>query len=220
MGKNSSVISSSSWTLGVKFIERGVSLAVYIMLARFLSVEEFGVVAFAMLFLEFITVFTSSGVKDFILTRKEVSSSFIDTCTYSVIFISIAISSIFYLVMDFFFIDKSEMMKDVFQVLLFLPAISSFNIVQTALLQRSYNFKNLSLRNLVSTIIAGLLSIYCAYDGYGAWALVLYQYCKVIIDTIILQILVKYRPNFHFSLRYFKECYKFSLPLLFSEIMN
>ncbi|HAG30717.1 MAG TPA: hypothetical protein DCL39_14755, partial [Alteromonas macleodii] len=122
MGKNSSVISSSSWTLGVKFIERGVSLAVYIMLARFLSVEEFGVVAFAMLFLEFITVFTSSGVKDFILTRKEVSSSFIDTCTYSVIFISIAISSIFYLVMDFFFIDKSEMMKDVFQVLLFLPA--------------------------------------------------------------------------------------------------
>lgn len=102
MGKNSSVISSSSWTLGVKFIERGVSLAVYIMLARFLSVEEFGVVAFAMLFLEFITVFTSSGVKDFILTRKEVSSSFIDTCTYSVIFISIAISSIFYLVMDFF----------------------------------------------------------------------------------------------------------------------
>lgn len=220
MGKNSSVISSSSWTLGVKFIERGVSLAVYIMLARFLSVEEFGVVAFAMLFLEFITVFTSSGVKDFILTRKEISSSFIDTCTYSVIFISIAISSIFYLVMDVFFIDKSEMMKDVFKVLLFLPAISSFNIVQTALLQRSYNFKNLSLRNLISTIIAGVVSLYCAYNDYGAWALVLYQYCKVMIDTVILQILVKYRPNFHFSIQHFKECYKFSLPLLFSEIMN
>ncbi|AGP85308.1 oligosaccharide flippase family protein [Alteromonas mediterranea] len=220
MGKNSSVISSSSWTLGVKFIERGVSLAVYIMLARFLSVEEFGVVAFAMLFLEFITVFTSSGVKDFILTRKEISSSFIDTCTYSVVFISIAISSIFYLVMDVFFIDKSETMKDVFKVLLFLPAISSFNIVQTALLQRSYNFKNLSLRNLISTIIAGVVSLYCAYNDYGAWALVLYQYCKVMIDTVILQILVKYRPNFHFSTQHFKECYKFSLPLLFSEIMN
>ena len=134
MKKKGSVLNSSSWTLGVKFIERGVSLIIYIMLARFLSIEEFGVVAFAMLFLEFITVIISSGVKDFILTRKEVNKIFIDTCTFSVVTVSILVSILFYLVMDLFFIDKSELMQDVFKVLLLLPAISSFNIVQTALL--------------------------------------------------------------------------------------
>ncbi|CAD5280417.1 oligosaccharide flippase family protein [Alteromonas sp. 154] len=220
MGKTISVLNSSSWTLGVKFVERGVSLAIYIMLARFLSVEEFGVVAFAMLFLEFITVIISSGVKDFILTRKEVNNIFIDTCTFSVVLVSILVSLIFYLVMDLFFINKSDLMQDVFKVLLFLPAISSFNIVQTALLQRNFSFKSLSLRNLLSTLVAGIISVYCAFDDYGAWALVIYQYCKVIIDTIILQVIVKYRPGLTFSFTYFKECYKFSIPLLGSEIMN
>ena len=220
MKKKSSVLNSSSWTLGVKFIERGVSLIIYIMLARFLSIEEFGVVAFAMLFLEFITVIISSGVKDFILTRKEVNKIFIDTCTFSVVTVSILVSILFYLVMDLFFIDKSELMQDVFKVLLLLPAISSFNIVQTALLQRNFNFKSLSLRNLFSTLVAGSISVYCAFDGYGAWALVINQYCKVILDTIILQVIVKYKPGFSFSYTYFKECYSFSIPLLVSEIMN
>jgi O-antigen/teichoic acid export membrane protein len=68
--------------------------------------------------------------------------------------------------------------------------------------------------------VAGVISVYCAFDGFGAWALVINQYCKVIIDTIILQIIVKYRPGFSFSYKYFKECYSFSIPLLVSEIMN
>jgi O-antigen/teichoic acid export membrane protein len=220
MKKKGSVLNSSSWTLGVKFIERGVSLIIYIMLARFLSIEEFGVVAFAMLFLEFITVIISSGVKDFILTRKEVNKIFIDTCTFSVVTVSILVSILFYLVMDLFFIDKSELMQDVFKVLLLLPAISSFNIVQTALLQRNFNFKSLSLRNLFSTLVAGAISVYCAFDGYGAWALVINQYCKVIVDTIILQVIVKYKPGLSLSYTYFKECYRFSIPLLVSEVMN
>lgn len=220
MATNISVLSSSAWTVGGKFFERAFSLIVYIMLARLLSVEQFGVVAFSLLFLEFITVLINSGVKDFIITRKEVDSKLVDTCTFSVIAVSIFVVIIFLALIDVFFRDKSQLMRDIFIVMLFIPVISSFNIIQVALLQRDNKFKSLSLRSIASTFIAGSFALFFAYDGYGAWALVINHYCRIIIDTIILQVVVKYRPGFQFSSKYFKECYRFSLPLLLSEIMN
>lgn len=220
MATNISVLSSSAWTVGGKFFERAFSLVVYVMLARLLSVEQFGVVAFSLLFLEFIAVLITSGVKDFIITRKEVNNKLIDTCTFSVIAISILVVILFFSLIDIFFNDKSQLMRDIFMVMIFIPVISSFNIIQVALLQRDNKFKSLSFRSVFSTFIAGTTALYFAYDGYGAWALVVNQYCKIIIDTITLQIIVKYKPSFQFSFTYFKECYRFTLPLLLSEVMN
>ena len=133
MSKDNSALSSSSWMVGLKFVERIFSLVIYIFLARLLTVEEFGVVAFSILILEFVAVFTSSGVKDYILTSKDISKPLINTCIFSVIGVSLTISLAFYFSMNIVFADKSDLMKDVFEVLIFLPLISSFNIVQTAL---------------------------------------------------------------------------------------
>ena len=219
-GSKNSALSSSVWTIGVKFVERGLALVTYIILARFLSVEEFGVVAFALLFLEFITVLIGSGVRDYVVTRKEINDLLIDTCTYSVLIISLIISLLFYLLMDIFVGDKSQLIKDVLLVLLLLPTFSAINIIQTALLQRNFKYKSLSIRGLISTTVSGLIGVYFAYQGYGAWALVITHYCRVFINTAILQYVVRYVPRLHFSLCYFKECYRFSLPLLGSEVLN
>lgn len=220
MAKGNSALSSSSWMVGLKFVERIFSLVIYIFLARLLTVEEFGVVAFSILILEFIAVFTSSGVKDYILTKVDINKRLINTCILSVIGVSLTISFSFYLAMSFIFADKSQLMKDVFEVLIFLPLISSLNIVQTALVQRRKEFKTLSLRSLLSNFIAGSVGLLFAIEGFGAWALVIQQYVRVILDTVILQFIVRYTPTLDVSFTEFKNCYKFSIPLLASEVMN
>ncbi|CAI4162923.1 Polysaccharide biosynthesis family protein [Alteromonas macleodii] len=220
MSKDNSALSSSSWMVGLKFVERIFSLVIYIFLARLLTVEEFGVVAFSILILEFVAVFTSSGVKDYILTSKDISKPLINTCIFSVIGVSLTISLAFYFSMNIVFADKSDLMKDVFEVLIFLPLISSFNIVQTALVQRRKEFKKLSLRGLFSNVVAGFVGLFFAFKGLGAWALVIQQYVRVVLDTVILQFIVKYIPTFDMSFTELKACYRFSIPLLASEVMN
>ncbi|AIF98657.1 oligosaccharide flippase family protein [Alteromonas australica] len=216
----SSALSSSVWTIGVKMVERIFALIIYIFLARYLTVEEFGAVAFAMLFLEFITVLIGSGVKDYLLTRKDVNDTLINTCVYSVFGITLTVSLLFYLITTFIFSDKSTLIHNVLLALLFLPSISSFNIVQTSVLQHRNQYKSLSIRSFIATLISGLVGLYFAFKGYGAWALVINQYCSVIINTIILQYIVRYRPRLEFSILQFKECIQFSLPLLGAEILN
>jgi len=101
-----------------------------------------------------------------------------------------------------------------------LPFIASLNIIQTALLQRSFLFKSLSLRSLFSTILAGVIGVLMAHHGYGVWALILNKYVKVAIDTIFMLYITKYIPAFEFSVADFKNVYRFGIPLLLSEALN
>lgn len=148
-----------------------ISFIIYIMLARFLDIVEFGIVAFCVLFMEFLSMLINTGVREYVVTRKEISKLFINTCFLSTMAVAIAIVAFFW---NFhFFYTRTPSLKEVFQVLMFLPLLSSFNSVQIALLQHKFAFKQLAIRSFISTFIAGIVGVVYAYYGYGAWALVI-----------------------------------------------
>lgn len=217
---NSKALSSSFWTVGVGVVDRLIAFAIYLVLARFLGVEEFGAVAFSILFIEFIVIVINSGIKELLVSKDSVNSTLINTCFYSVMLSAFFLIILFYFSIDFIFSDKSVLTIDVLKALAFLPIISSFNIIQVALLQREFSFKSLSLRSLLSTLLSGLVGILMAMNGFGAWALVFNKYIKVIIDTIFMLSITKFIPSLKFSLVDFKMLYRFGLPLLLSEVMG
>lgn len=209
------------WMMSLSISEKIFSFGIYILLARFLDIVEFGIVAFCMLFLEFLTLLINSGVREYIVTRKETSKLLINTCFFSIMTISLILVALFFQIFTYFLPeDSSPLLENVLQVMIFLPIISSFNTVQISILQRKQAFKQLSIRNLISTSIAGVIGVLFAYNGYGAWALVINKYIAVILNSFILQYLVRFIPNFEFSFDIFKKCYRFSIPLLLSEILN
>ena len=221
MSNKNGVVSSSMWMMGLSISEKIFSFGIYILLARFLDIVEFGIVAFCVLFLEFLTLLINSGVREYLVTRKETSKLLINTCFISIMSIAVLLVAVFFQVFTYFLPeDSSPLLTEVLQVMIFLPIVSSFNTVQISILQRRLAFKQLSIRNLISTSIAGLVGVFFAYNGYGAWALVINKYTAVILNSLILQYLVRYIPSFQFSIAIFKECYRFSIPLLLSEILN
>ena len=214
------VLSSSFWTLGVGVVDRFAAFIIYIVLARYLGVEEFGVVAFSILFIEFIFLVINSVVNEFIVSKDSINSTFINTCFYSVMLSAFVLIFLFYFSIDLLFYDKNSLTIDVLKALAFLPFISSFNIIQVALLQREFSFKSISLRSLLSTLLAGFVGVIMAINGFGAWALVFNKYIKVIIDTVFMLYITKFIPALEFSVEDFKNAYRFGIPLLLSEVMN
>tara|TARA_R110000751_G_scaffold307820_2_gene432295 strand:- start:67781 stop:69205 length:1425 start_codon:yes stop_codon:yes gene_type:complete len=209
------------WMMGLSISEKAFSFAIYIVLARFLDVDEFGIVAFCLLFLEFIAMLINSGVREYLVTRKDTSDLLINTCFISIMIVSFIIVGIFFQVFTYFLPDDSSpLLSEVLKVMIFLPILTSFNTVQISILQREFAFKQLAIRNLLSTVLAGALGVTLAYQGYGIWSLVIYKCAAVIINSIILQYLVRFIPSFKFSVAIFKSCYRFSIPLLLSEILN
>lgn len=219
MSKNAA--SSSMWMMGLSIGEKAFAFAIYVILARLLDIIEFGIVAFCALFLDFLVMLISTGVREYIVTRKEISKLFINTCFISIMVGAVVVVGVFsQLFMLFLPDDASLLLEQVFQVLIFLPLLAGFNTVQIALLQRDFKFKQLAIRSMISTVVAGITSVWFAYDGYGAWALVIYKYMLVILDTIILFYITRFLPSLQFSFEIFKGCYRFSIPLIMSEVFN
>lgn len=219
MSKNA--VNSSMWMMGLSIGEKAFSFAIYVILARLLDILEFGVVAFCVLFLDFLAILITTGVREYIVTRKDISKLLINTCFISVSFIAIVVVTLFLQLFTLFLPeDSTPLLEQVFQVLIFLPLFSSINTVQIALLQREFEFKQLAIRSLISTVVAGSISVWFAYDGYGAWSLVIYKFGLVILDTIILFYITRFLPTLQFSFDIVKDVYRFCIPLLLSEVFN
>ena len=81
-------------------------------------------------------------------------------------------------------------------------------------------FKKFFVSTLIGTIISAIVGIWMAYNGFGVWALVTQQLTNMIIDTIILWIIVKWRPIFKFSFERLKHLFKFGWRMLCSGLID
>ena len=70
--------------------------------------------------------------------------------------------------------------------------------MQNAYVSRKMIFKKFFICTSVGTIGSAIVGIWMAYRGYGAWALVAQQLFNTGVDTIMLWIVVKWRPKLQF----------------------
>lgn len=76
------------------------------------------------------------------------------------------------------------------------------------------------MATLIGTIISAIIGITMAYNGFGVWALVAQQLTNTIIGTIMLWIIVPWRPTLEFSLNKLKNLYKFGWKILCSSLID
>ena len=81
-------------------------------------------------------------------------------------------------------------------------------------------FKRFFFSTLGGTIVAGVIGLAMAYCGCGVWALVAQQVINLAIDTMILWITVRWRPNFVFSFERLKVLFSFGWKLLVSSLLD
>ncbi|MGB5447086.1 MAG: oligosaccharide flippase family protein [Psychromonas sp.] len=212
---------SSAWHMGAAMVNKIIILLVYVVIARFIEIEEFGYVAFAYLIFQFLSIFIGAGIKENLVKRDNWDDEYASSAFWLLLLISIIISILSVIIIPpiiTHFYNKD--MANIFISMSFIPIISAFRIIQTAKMEREFLYKSLAIRNVLASVIAGVVGIYLAIEGYGAWALVYNKFIFAVVSVLLLWWLSGFIPKFKFSKTDIKELYKFSLPIMGVEIIT
>jgi O-antigen/teichoic acid export membrane protein len=98
--------------------------------------------------------------------------------------------------------------------------ISSFGIVQLALITRSMSFKSNALIETVSCVLSGLVGISMARFEYGVWSLVGLNLSRQTFRVVLLWAVRDWRPRGRFCPASMRSMWAYSSKLLYSSIFH
>ncbi|MBC1241941.1 MOP flippase family protein [Nostoc sp. 2RC] len=198
-----------------------VSLGVFLILARLLGPETFGLIALSTIFLNFLQVFLDQGLSQAIVQRQDIEKEHLDTAFWTNLGVSglAAILSIACagLIANLF---KEPQITPIIRCLSLGFIISAFSSVQEATFQRKLAFKSLAIRSLIAVVIGGIVGVTMAFMGFGVWSLVGQQLTNSFVQVLVLWSVSDWRPGLRFSQKHFKELFSFGVNVMGMNLFN
>lgn len=217
--QNNILFSNLIWKFGERFLAQIVSFVVSIVLARMLMPEDYGVISLILVFITFADVFVTSGFSTSLIQKKDADETDFST----IFFCSFAVSIVIYVILFF----AAPLIADFYSIPILAPIlrvfslripISSYNSIQHAYVSRNMLFKKFFFSTLFGTMLSGALGVLAAYNGLGAWALIIQYMTNTIVDTIILRFTIQWRIKFEFSKKSAISLMKYGWKILAADL--
>lgn len=181
----------------------------------------FGSIALVMVFITILNVFVDSGFGSALIQKKEAdqldfSTVFyfnivMCTCLYILMFMCSPIIASFY--------NDTELIP-VVRVLSLTIIISGLKNVQQSYVSKNLLFKKLFAVNISASIVGATVGISLAFLDFQIWAIVYQQISSMIVSTIFLWLIVKWRPQLIFSWQRLKGLFSYGWKLLLSALLD
>lgn len=200
------------WGLIGRFAPQGLHLLTTMVLARFLTPEDFGTIGVLSIIFVVANTLLDAGLGGSLIKEKEISK--LDCSTISVfnITVSLIIYAILFICSDeiehYFEIDG---LSNIVKAISLVFPCTAFGIVPKAILNRNLAFKQSCNNAILGALGASLLAIIAAILNAGVYALVIYQVSVSAITVTCNYISSKYK----FSIRYSHSSLKKLLPFGF-----
>lgn len=213
-------IRSVKWSALMEAVTRAANPVVNIILARLLTPDDFGVVAIAIVAINFSQIFWDAGLRQTLVQTKDAPEEAAHVVFWTNIFLGILIYGIlFFLAPSLAIYFNSPASGPVLRVLGFQIFLGSLSSVQQGLFVRDLDFRRLFWIKLLTAFVPGVFSISMAYLGYGVWALVVGTLIGQIINLILLWYFSPWRPKFHYDLKLARNMFKFGLWVLTESVV-
>ena len=215
------VMGNMVWRLAERYGAQIVQFIVSIVLARILLPEIYGTIALITVFITILQVFIDSGFGNALIQKKDADDLDFSTVFYfNIILCGILYIAIFFLAPVIANFYENVNLTPVIRVLSLSLVFSSLKNVQQAYVSRNMQFKKFFFATLFGTIISAVVGILMAYRGFGVWAIVAQNLTNLALDTLILWIIVKWRPKLMFSFERLKQLFSFGWKLLVSALLE
>ena len=209
------------WNAINTYANQGLAFVVGIVLARLLSPSDYGLVGMTGIFFAISGVFIDSGFGSALVQKKDRNED--DYCT--VFYVNLTVSIFFYIIL---FIIAPYIAAFFEQPLLRdLTRVSALTLIINALVSTSRNklyvavdFKTTTKISITTTIIAGIIAMYCAYSGYGVWTFVIQGLVSAVTSAILVFYFVKWIPKRKFSVASFKRLFGYGSKILVASLIS
>lgn len=214
------VISSFLWKFLERFSVQVSSFIISIVLARLLMPEEYGIIALVLVFINLASVIVEGGFSTALIQKQEYNNKDFSTVFWISICVSIVLYIIIYIsspIISQFY--KNPELVDVIRIISISVLFGAINSVQRAYISKMMLFDKLFKSSFISVVISGIIGIVLAYRGFGVWALVVQYVLSQFLNSVILWIIVKWRPLLIVSYSSFKSLYDYGWKILLTNLM-
>lgn len=198
-----------------------IDFAVYAYLARILTLEEFGLVGFCFLFIEFANTLVNAGVNQNLVQRKTWDDNYAASTMTFVFGMGLVVAAcLVFIGAPIAHYSYSDVAAYVVASLAPITIIMSLQVVVTGKLLREFKNKQMGTAKFIATVLSAIVIIALAEMGYGLWSLVIGKLVNAALEFALLTYVSKFKPRFHFDREDNKELISFCLPLLWMTIMT
>ena len=202
-------------------IQQILNLVFGIILARWLTKEDYGMVGMLMVFSALAGTLQEGGFISALNKRKEASREDFN----SVFWFNVVIGGLLYLLLFFcaplisaFYREPELTPLARFVFLGFF--ISAFNISPRAVLFRELRVRETTIMGFAAMVISGLVGVGMVFFGYSYWGLATQGVVYALVITIMSYYYSGFRPMLRFSARPIREMIGFSGKLIVTYIFN
>lgn len=214
-------ISGTKWSAIEKFSVQGARFLLGIIMARLLSPDDYGIISMITIFIVISETFVDSGFSLALVRQKSSSDKDFSTVFYFNILLSLFCYGLLFLtapfVADFF---NVPLITSILRIQSLTIIINSFMAVHVAKMTIDLDFRAISLRSLLSSILSGIIGVSMAYFDFGVWALVGQTIAAAVINLIFVMSYCRWIPKLQFSKDSFNRLFGFGRNMLIVNIIN
>ena len=160
-----------------------------IILSRELGANDYGIVGFALIFINFLRSFGDLGINSAVVQTKKLDKDGLYTAYTVKTILGILIFLVAYVLSDVakYYFDNKDVVI-VIKVLSLNFIINSFAFIPNVLLTRDLDYKRKSIAETVLIASNSLLAIIFVYNGFTYWSMVLGNVLSVIMYVLFLNV--------------------------------
>lgn len=190
------------WNFLAYGVSKGVVLLTTSILARLLTKDEFGMIAIAMVAINYLAVVKDLGLGAALIQRRgniqEVSNIIFTFNLFMGIILSILVIPLAPYIANYFNDPQVTPVLRWLGISFFINALGSVHIAR---LKRDLDFRRKMIPDLGNAIVKGVVSIVMALSGFGVWSLVFGQLSGAITSVVLVWITLPWRPKLSLNFR-------------------
>lgn len=208
------------WSIARAGWSSAVTLVLFIVLARLLEPEDFGLFALASILIEVGRVLSSGGLGDAVIRAPAPDVRFFSTVFWLNLGLSLSFALLIGLSAPLYvtFLGVTDGLSIIYALALTLP-LGSLGAVHGAILAREFRYSMLTLQAMLSGISSGLVAVTLALNGYGVWALVAQAFVGSTVSIVFAWVVARWRPSLQFDISVLTSIMAFGASLAVTQLI-
>jgi PST family polysaccharide transporter len=203
-------VKGTLWALSESFGVAGLSFIVFVVLARLLTPQDFGIVALAGVFIFSFNLLLGHSFADALVQRARLEPEHLDTVFWTTLGLALTLTAICWAAaapMARWFGEPR--LAEVLPALSLILPLNAIGAVQTSLFRRELRFRTVATRSVTGRLVGAAAGIGMAAGGLGVWSLVGQQLAAVATVGLAMAAASPWRPRWRFSLPHLRDLWRF-----------
>lgn len=188
-----------------------LAFASFVLLARLLAPDDFGVVSQASLFILTVQLIVQQGFPEALIQMENVDDEHFETSFWANIALGTAAASVLALTAPWIASLLTEpalasVLISLAPTLILLAA----NRIYLAKLRRNFRFRDFMLINVLATLAGALAATFLALNGYGLWSLIAQQWLYALTGLIAGYGYTRWLPGLRLNIGIMRAMWAFS----------